>query len=104
MKYYDIMDKEEEGFFISFETYEQAQNWLDKQEDRFYENSVRYGMHIVENERSTTSERNDKAFAIANNAICSHDNSDYLNALYEVCKTLNSHIEDELIGSKYINE
>ncbi len=45
-----------------------------------------------------------KAFAIANNAIYFNDSSDYLNALYQICKTLNPEIEDELIGSKYIEE
>lgn len=45
-----------------------------------------------------------KAFAIANNAIYFNDNSDYLTALYEVCKALNPDIEDALIGSKYIEE
>lgn len=45
-----------------------------------------------------------KAFAIANNAIYFNDNSDFLTALYQVCKTLNPEIEDELIGSKYIEE
>jgi hypothetical protein len=45
-----------------------------------------------------------KAFAIANNAIYFNDSSDYLTALYQICKTLNPEIEDELIGSKYIEE
>ena len=45
-----------------------------------------------------------KAFAIANNAIYFNGSSDYLTALYQVCKTLNTEIEDELIGSKYIEE
>ena len=45
-----------------------------------------------------------KAFAIANNAIYFHDRSDYLVALYEVCKALNSTLTDEQIGSKYLEE
>ena len=45
-----------------------------------------------------------KAFAIANNAIYFNDNSDYATALYQVCKALNPELEDELIGSKYIEE
>jgi len=45
-----------------------------------------------------------KAFAIANNAIYFNDNSDYLTALYQICKILNPEIADELIGSKYIAE
>lgn len=45
-----------------------------------------------------------KAFAIANNAIYFNDNSDYATALYQVCKALNLELEDELIGSKYIEE
>lgn len=45
-----------------------------------------------------------KAFAIANNAIYFDDNSDYKTALFEVCKTLNPELKDELICSKYIEE
>ncbi|CEH34739.1 hypothetical protein [Romboutsia lituseburensis] len=45
-----------------------------------------------------------QAFAVANNAIYFADRSDYKSALYEVCKTLNPKIDDELIGSKYIEE
>lgn len=45
-----------------------------------------------------------QAFAVANNAIYFADRSDYKTALYEVCKTLNPNIDDELIGSKYIEE
>lgn len=45
-----------------------------------------------------------RAFAIANNAIYFNDNSDYATALYQVCKALNPELEDELIGSKYIEE
>ena len=104
MKYYDIMDKEERGIYISFRGKREAEEWLNKQEDRLCKNSIRYGMHIVENERLTLSERRDKAFAIANNAIYFNDRSDYLTALYEVCKMLNSQIEESEIGKKYIEE
>jgi hypothetical protein len=45
-----------------------------------------------------------KAFAIANNAIYFNDRSDYLSALYEVCMALNPELDEELIGSKYIEE
>lgn len=104
MKYYDIMDKDEKGIFITFQDQQIAEDWLNKQEDRFSKNSIRYGMHIVEAERLTSFERNIKAFAIANNAIYFNDNCDYLTALYEVCKMLNPKIEDDLIGNKYIDE
>jgi len=55
-------------------------------------------MHIVEVERLTLSEKNDKAFAIANNAIYFNDRSDYLSALYEVCKTLRPAINNKNIN------
>lgn len=45
-----------------------------------------------------------KAFAIANNAIYFADRSDYLSALYDVCKVLNPDFDIEKIGSKYIDE
>ncbi len=45
-----------------------------------------------------------KAFTIANNAINDNDNNDYISALYEICRTLNPDIEEDLIGSKYISE
>ncbi len=43
-----------------------------------------------------------KAFAIANNAIYFSDSSDYLTALWNVCKCLQP--ENEEIGEQYINE
>jgi hypothetical protein len=98
------MDKEEKGIFITFESREQAEQYLNEQLDVISEPSVRCGMHIVEKERLTTSERNKKAFAIANNAIYFNDNSDYLSALYQVCKMLNPQDEENLIGKKYIEE
>lgn len=104
MKYYDIMDKDEQGIFISFIDRTDAQDWLNRQDDRLYENSIRYGMHIVENERLTHSEMCDKAFAIANNAIYFNDRSDYLSALYEVCRMLRPHIDEYSIGKEYIEE
>lgn len=45
-----------------------------------------------------------KAFSIANNAIYFNDKHDYLSALYEICKTLNPKLNEELIGNKYIEE
>lgn len=98
------MDKEEKGVFTSFTDKNEAEEWLNKQDDRFHQSSVRYGMHIVEVERLTLSEKNDKAFAIANNAIYFNDRSDYLSALYEVCKTLRPAINDDEIGQKYLEE
>ena len=102
MIYYDIMDKEEKGTFIRFEDKEQAEKWLSEQEDRASENSLRYGMHIVEKEVLTIEERNKKAFAIANNAIYFNDRADYLGALWEVCMMLQPQNDD--IGKKYLKE
>lgn len=45
-----------------------------------------------------------KAFAIANNVIYFNDRSDYLSALYDICKALNPELDENLIGSKYIEE
>ena len=104
MKYYDAMDKEEKGTFITFDDQEQAEGWLDKQEDRFFKNSIRFGMHIVEDERLTSFERNNKAFEIANNIIYFNDNSDYLSALYEICIMLNPNIQENKIGTEFIEE
>jgi hypothetical protein len=47
---------------------------------------------------------NNKAFAIANNAIYFNDRSDYLKALYDVCNALNPKLNESLIGSKYIED
>ena len=102
MKYYDIMDKDEKGSFITFQNREDAESWLSKQGDRFLKGSIRYNIHVVENERLTINERNEKAFTIANNAIYFNDRSDYLSALHEVCKMLKPQIEENLIGNKYI--
>lgn len=43
-----------------------------------------------------------EAFKTANNAIYFNDRSDYLSALYEVCKILNPDIKPDDIGKKYI--
>lgn len=43
-----------------------------------------------------------EAFKIANNAIYFNDRSDYLGALYDVCKALNPYIDVNEIGKKYI--
>ena len=56
MKYYYAMDKEEKGIFTSFTDKYEAEEWLNKQDDRFLKTSVRYGMHIVEKEVLTLSE------------------------------------------------
>ncbi|MEN6313276.1 MAG: hypothetical protein ABFD25_03390 [Clostridiaceae bacterium] len=53
---------------------------------------------------SRLQEQLDKTFIIANNAIYFNDSSDYLSALYDVCRALKPSIEDESIGSKYISE
>ena len=45
-----------------------------------------------------------KAFKIANNAIYFDDSSDYLTALYEVCKVLNPNEDIEKFGTKYLEE
>ena len=57
MKYYDIMDGEEKGYFIEFESQYEAQKWLDDTKKRFPEYVERNGMHIVENERQTIGEK-----------------------------------------------
>ncbi|NFE73360.1 hypothetical protein FDC27_05255 [Clostridium botulinum] len=99
MKYYDIMDKEERGIYISFQDKKEAEEWMSKQPDKRFN-----GLHIVENERLTISERIEKAFAIANNAIYFNDRSDYLTSLYDVCNMLKPKIDYSEIGKKYIEE
>ncbi|ENZ33488.1 hypothetical protein HMPREF1084_01957 [Clostridium butyricum 60E.3] len=96
MKYYDIIDKEENGIYISFTDKKQAEEWLSEQ-------PASRGLHIRENARLTNNERIEKAFAIANNAIYFNDRSDYLTALYEVCNIL-KHIGNTEIGKNYIEE
>lgn len=97
MKYYDIVDKDEKGIYISFTDKQQANEWLSEQ-------PVSRGLHIKENERLTLQERRDKAFAIANNAIYFNDKSDYLSALWDVCTMLKPLFECSEIGKKYIEE
>lgn len=96
MKYYDIVDKEEDGIYISFTDKNQAEEWL-------VEQPISRGLHIKESERLTVQERRNKAFAIANNAIYFNDRSDYLTALYEICEMLKP-IDCAEIGKKYIEE
>lgn len=43
-----------------------------------------------------------EAFKIANNAIYFNDRSDYLSALYDVCRTLKPNEDVEKIGIKYL--
>lgn len=57
MKYYDIMDKEEKGIFISFVDFNEANNWLSKETEWSPEYVKNEGMHIVENERLTIYEK-----------------------------------------------
>lgn len=47
-------------------------------------------------------EKINQAFALANNAIYFNDRSDYLSALWDVCKYLQP--ENEEIGEQYISE
>ena len=94
MKFYDIMDKEEKGIYISFTEKKEAEEWLSEQ-------PTSRELRIKENERLTAQERRYKAFAIASNAIYFNDRSDYLTALYGVCEMLKPHEE---IGKKYIEE
>ncbi|KHD14359.1 hypothetical protein [Clostridium butyricum] len=96
MKYYDIVDKGEDGIYISFTDKNQAEEWLAEQ-------PISRGLHIKESERLTVQERRNKAFAIANNAIYFNDRSDYLTALYEICEMLKP-IDCTEIGKKYIEE
>lgn len=103
MIYYDITDKENDGIYISFTEEDKAKDWIQKHKDEYEKINI-FGLHIIENDRLTTYERCEKAFAIANNAIYFNDNSDYLSALYEVCKILDEDNEEEAIGKKYIEE
>lgn len=48
MKFYDIMDKEEGGTYISFQDKRQAEEWIS-------EHLSNRELHIVENERLTIS-------------------------------------------------
>jgi len=57
MKEWDIRDKAEEGIFISFDDKREAQEWLNDHIKRFPEYVERNGMHIVECERQTLSEK-----------------------------------------------
>ncbi len=97
MKFYDIMDKEERGIYISFQDKKEAEEWISEQPSS-------RELHIVENERLTISERIEKAFAMANNAIYFNDRSDYLTSLYDVCNMLKPKIDYSEIGKKYIEE
>lgn len=104
MKYYEIMDKEEKGIFISFTEKFDALIWLRGEKVRNPKRVEEEGLHIVEVDRLTLSERCDKAFAIANNAIYFNDRSDYLSALWDVCKMLKSPLSEDEIGKKYLEE
>lgn len=104
MKYYEIMDKEEKGIFISFTEQFDALRWLKREKNRNPKRVEKQGLHIVEVDRLTLSERCDKAFAIANNAIYFNDRSDYLSALWDVCKILKSPLSEDEIGKKYLEE
>jgi len=103
MKYYDAMDKEENGTFITFTSKHEADDWLNRQKKEFPERVERDGIHIVENERLTPYERGVEAYAIANNAIYFNDRSDYLSALYEICRMLKPREPEENIGQEYID-
>lgn len=101
MKYYDITDKD--GVYISFTDKDKADKWIDKHKKEYEEINI-FGLHVVESERLTVSERCDKAFAIANNAIYFNDRSDYLSALWDVCMMLNPQISEDEVGKKYLEE
>lgn len=49
-------------------------------------------------------EKLEKAFIIANNALCFNDSSDYVTALWEICTILKPELSDSEIGQKYIEE
>lgn len=51
MKYWDIMDREEKGTFITFESDYEAQKWLKNHSQR------NEGLHIVERDRQTIYEK-----------------------------------------------
>jgi hypothetical protein len=104
MKYYDAMNKDESGTFVTFSAKHEAEAWMEEQKRRFPERVERDGIHIVENEQLTPYERAVKAYAIANNAIYFSDSSDYLPALYQICRMLMPREPEENIGQKFIEE
>ncbi|MBY6916025.1 hypothetical protein [Clostridium botulinum] len=104
MKYYEIMDKEEKGIYISFTEMIDAYNWLEKEKSSNPVRVEEQGLHVVEVDRLTTNERNEKAFAIANNALYFNDRSDYKSALWEVCNMLKPKFCCDDIGKKFIKE
>ena len=63
------------------------------------ENKVLYGIEQID-----VNEKAKKAYAIANNAIYFDDNSDYLTALFEICRALKPDINEEEIGKTYMDE
>lgn len=44
-----------------------------------------------------------EAFKIANNAIYFNDKSDYLNALYNICKVIKPDLSEDEIGKEYMD-
>ncbi|MGL4875162.1 MAG: hypothetical protein ACRC30_10995 [Clostridium sp.] len=101
MIYYEITDKENKGIYISFTEKDKAEKWITHYKE-VYEKYNIIGLHIIETERLTISERCDKAFRIANNSIYFDDNSDYLGALGDICRILNPNIDEYKIGKEYI--
>jgi predicted nuclease with TOPRIM domain len=57
MKYYDIMDIKEDGYYLSFDNRHEAAEWLANEMKRFPQRVEKKGLHIVENERLTINEK-----------------------------------------------
>lgn len=83
MKYYDIMDGKEEGYFITFDNRIDARNYLEDMTEKYSDYVKREGMHIVENERLTIGEKyealkqeNDKLKQALNNLLFAYINKD----------------------------
>jgi hypothetical protein len=92
---FTIVESEDHGFIL-----ERNNN------DRFYfcDDFMQEYFDIKTDLRFQNTKAIYKAYTIANNAIYFNDNSDYLSALYEVCRTLRPEINENSIGSKYIEE
>lgn len=86
---FTIIDKERNGFILE-----------NKHGEKYYFDEDIMNEYFVD--RENYYDIIDKAYRIANNAIYFNNSSDYLSALYEVCKALVQNINEEQIGKKYI--
>lgn len=70
----------------------------DYDEHERYKSEFNDAIRVLEQEIKTL----DKIFMIANNALYFRDNSDYLTALYEICRVIKP--DNEIIGEVFIEE